>query len=363
MSMDILGLGTAAPELVATRQESAAAAPYFCKPDETQARLLPVLYRKAGVERRHLAIIDTATGGPFERQNFFAPARDADDRGPTTAQRMQRYERYAPELARRAAAAALADASLAPGEVTHLVTVSCSGFYAPGFDIALMRSLGLRPGVARTHVGFMGCHGAMNALRVAHAFTQADPSARVLLCALELCSLHFRYGWDPETVVTNALFSDGSAAAVCAPPRGAKPRWTLRESGSVLMPDSEDAMTWRVRDHGFEMTLSPRVPELIARHLRPWLGEWLAGRGVKLEEVGSWAVHPGGPRILQAVGETLGLPAEALKASREVLAEYGNMSSPTVLFVLQRLSREQAARPCVALGFGPGLVAEGMLLG
>ena len=128
------------------------------------------------------------------------------------------------------------------------------------------------------------------------------------------------------------------------------------------MPDSKDAMTWKIGDHGFEMTLSARVPELIHRHLRPWLESWLGEQNLSLQDVATWAVHPGGPRILQEVTEALGLRADALDASRGVLAEFGNMSSPTVLFVLDRLSREQAPRPCVALGFGPGLVAEVMLL-
>jgi len=362
MSTDFVGVGTAVPTHSMNAQESADSAPLFADMDESQARLMPVLYRKSGVSKRHMVIFGSADGIPVERQDLYSPATHTGDRGPTTGTRMKHYERHAGALAHASASAALADASIHPSAITHIVTASCSGFAAPGFDLSLIDTLGLRADVARTHVGFMGCHAAMNALRVADAFAGTDPSARVLVCATELCSLHFRYGFDPGTAVTNTLFADGSASVVCAA-NARQSRWRLRASGSMRMPDSADAMTWRVGDNGFEMTLSPRVPELIGSHLRPWLEGWLGLHGVALGDVQSWAVHPGGPRILQAVAETLGLPPVAMKASRETLAEYGNMSSPTVLFVMERLRRDHAAKPCVALGFGPGLVVEAMLLG
>jgi predicted naringenin-chalcone synthase len=214
----------------------------------------------------------------------------------------------------------------------------------------------------------MGCHGALNGLRVARAFTIAEPGARVLLCATELCSLHYHYGWDPQKTIANAIFGDGAAAVAGAgsasESRGTASRpdaWRLTASGSCVFPDSADAMTWTVRDHGFEMTLSKKVPGLIATHLRPWLAEWLERHGVVLGEVASWAVHPGGPRIVDAVEEALALPRELTAVSRAVFAEHGNMSSPTVLFILEALCRRGAPRPCVALGFGPGLTAEAAL--
>jgi predicted naringenin-chalcone synthase len=267
------------------------------------------------------------------------------------------YESEAPALALRSCAGALAAAGTLPAEITHLVTVSCTGFAAPGFDIALVNELGLPPTLQRTHVGFMGCHGALNGLRVANAFATADPAARVLVCSVELCSLHYHYGWDPPKVVANALFADGSGALVgaAAGPPGA---WRLTASGSCLVPEAADAMTWTIGDHGFGMTLSKRIPEVIGARLRPWLDDWLAARGHSVAGIKSWAVHPGGPKILDAVAATLRLPADAVWASREVLAEYGNMSSATVLFILQRLRERGAAGPCVALGFGPGLNVE-----
>jgi predicted naringenin-chalcone synthase len=239
----------------------------------------------------------------------------------------------------------------------------------------------------------MGCHGAMNGLRVANAFTTADPQARVLVCAVELCSLHYYYGNQADKLIANAIFADGAAAVVGAAAGERRPSgrrcgsegpaaspeqpsglragcsgrsetplaWSLRASGSCLIPESEAEMGWTVGDHGFEMSLSRKVPGLIARHLRPWLEAWLADNGLSLDAVGTWAGHPGGPKILSAVEEGLGLPPDALAVSRAVYAEYGNMSSPTILFILDRLRQANAPRPCVALGFGPGLVAEAAL--
>lgn len=386
MSFILAGLGTALPPHAIDQSDAAAIVETICCETDEHRRLLTALYRRSGVARRGSVLLESSTGSLAERQSFFPPRAGDVDRGPTTAERMRRYAAEALPLASAAAANALADASIAPERVTHLVTVSCSGFAAPGWDVGLIESRGLSRDVARTHVGFMGCHGALNGLRVAKAFTDADPNAVTLVVALELCSLHHRYGWEPDRVVSNALFADGAAAVVGvgtlkgAPtplslgrgaggegrshaPAASPAPCRLLASGSTVVPDTADAMTWHVGDHGFEMTLSPRVPDLIHTALRPWLEGWLASQGVSLAAVGSWAVHPGGPRILSATAEALGLPPEALAVSRDVLREHGNMSSPTVLFLLDRLRRADAPRPTVALGFGPGLTIEAALFG
>jgi predicted naringenin-chalcone synthase len=297
-------------------------------------------------------------GGTAE--SVFVPKGKAD-RGPTTAQRMERYHKEALPLAIESSQKALAESGITPDEITHLVTVSCTGFQAPGVDIGLMKALGVRPTVQRTHVGFMGCHGALNGLRVAGAITGADRSARVLLCAVELSSLHYYYGWNPKKMVGNALFADGSASIVGTAPVKDRDDWRLSANGSCLFPDSEYAMTWQVGDHGFDMMLSTRVPNLINQNLRPWLEQWLGQLELRIGDVASWAVHPGGPRVLTCVEEALGLPAGVTSVSREILASCGNMSSPTVLFIINLLRQRKAPRPCVALGFGPGLVVEGAL--
>ena len=359
MSFAILGLGTAVPDSVVSQADALIAARRMGGDALRDSPWLANVYAHSGIDTRHQAIGQAAvrdlvqgthdSGSPFVRNG------DAW-RAPGTATRMQMYAESAPPLAVTAARVALAEADVSPASITHLVTVSCTGFVAPGVDVAVIRGLNLGATVLRTHVGFMGCHGAINGLRVAQAFADADPRAVVLLVAVELCSLHYHFGTEPETCVANALFADGAAAVVG---RASESPWRATASGSCLIPDSDAAMSWSVGDEGFAMTLSRQIPRLIGKHLRPWLTAWLAERGHTLASVGSWAIHPGGPRILDAVEESLEIGRAS--ASREVFAAYGNMSSPTVLFIVDRLRRRDAPRPCVALGFGPGLVAEAVL--
>jgi predicted naringenin-chalcone synthase len=368
MSFTILGLGTALPPGVVTQDEAAKCARLLAGPDVRNASWLPAVYSHSGIQTRHQILgrplVEDLLAGTRTCGSPFLPDPARDGTGPSTAERMAMYAESAPPLAVEASAKALAESGIDPASVTQLVTVSCTGFIAPGVDFALIRGLGLPPTVERTHVGFMGCHGALNGLRVANAYA-ADPAARVLLCAVELCSLHYHTGNDAEKAVANAIFADGAAAVVgtAATPLGSplNAAWSVKATGSCLIPDSAEAMGWAVGDYGFEMTLSRRIPALIARNVRPWLDAWLGRHGLTVETVGSWAVHPGGPKILTAVEEGLSLPPDALATSRAVYAACGNMSSPTVLFVIDRLRRANAARPCVALGFGPGLMAEAVL--
>lgn len=362
MSLVLLGLGTAGPEFSIDQGEAATIAGTFIHGDQKAKRALPSLFRRTHVERRRSVLLDSRNGnGP--RQSFYPAAVFADDRGPGTEQRMDRYASDAAPLAMNAAREALADAQVSTQEITHLITVSCTGFNAPGVEFKLIDELGLSSEVSRVNVGFMGCHGALNGLGVAKAFATADSASRVLMCAVELCSLHYQYRSDPQHLVANALFADGAAALVAGPlvARADAEPWSLGAVGSYMIPNAEDAMTWRIGDHGFHMTLSPRVPDLIAEHLRPWLAGWLETQRLTIEDVASWAIHPGGPRIVESVAAALELPSDATQVSYEVLREHGNMSSATLLYVLERLWRRRAPLPCLALGFGPGLVAEAAL--
>ena len=362
MSLAILGLGTAVPDGTVTQDEALHAARVMGGSALQGATWLPAAYAHSGIRERHQIhgrpVVCDLVNGTRTSGSPFVPAGDGWE-PPSTRARMRMYAVEAPPLAMRASAAALREAQTTAAAVTHLVTVSCTGFVAPGIDLALIRGLGLRPTVQRTHVGFMGCHGAVNGLRVAGAFAAADPEAVVLTTAVEVCSLHYYFGAEPDKVIANALFADGAAAVVG---RAGGDGCRVAATGSCLIPDSADAMGWTVGDRGFEMTLSRQIPRLIARHLRPWMADWLGGHGLTVETVGSWAIHPGGPKILSAVEEALALPAAVTAVSREVFAGHGNMSSPTVLFILDRLRRENAPRPCVMLGFGPGLVAEAALV-
>jgi predicted naringenin-chalcone synthase len=362
VSLVLEGFGTALPDHRFTQVELAELHAGFCKLDEERGRTLAALYRRSGVKTRGSVVLEDADGALAARQSFYPPARDADDRGPTTAHRMKAYAQAAPRLATTASALALESATLAPDSISHLVTVSCTGFVAPGVDAAIIESLGLPRTTQRTHIGFMGCHGALNALRVARSFVGADPGHVVLVCSVELCTLHFAYGWDPDMMVANALFADGAAAVVCRSANGHGDEWRVAATGTLLVPESEGDMSWRIGDHGFRMTLSARVPDLVAASLGDWLRGWLGANGLDIADVASWAVHPGGPRILGAVERAAGLSPDQTRVSRGVLADFGNMSSATVLFTLDRLRSEGAPGPCVALALGPGLVAEATLI-
>lgn len=364
MSFHIAGIGTSLPPFTADQNEAAQVAARFAHTDDRRARMLRLLYRKSGVRTRRAVSLRGGDQPLEERIPYYPLPRDESDLGPTTGDRMRWYAEQARPLALQSAEAALDDAGLDAAAITHLVTVSCTGFDAPGVDAHLIEQLGIPRGVARTHVGFMGCHGAMNGLRVAGGYAGADPEARVLVNAVELCSLHFAYGWDEEMLVANTLFADGSASVVGhgGPDHTTPGGWTIRAHGSFLMPESAEAMTWGIGDHGFRMTLSPRVPEAIGEYLPGWIEQWLGRHGLAPDEVASWAVHPGGPRILDAVRDSLQIDETELTISRETLRDHGNMSSPTVLFILERMRRENRPLPCVALAFGPGLAVEAALV-
>lgn len=243
---------------------------------------------------------------PFA-QRFYPPAGDVDDVGPTTAARMERYRAASAPLAVAAVRAALDAGTVAAAAITHLVTCSCTGFANPGLDLDLVTALGLPAGVQRTHVGFMGCHGAFNALRVGDAFATADPQGVVLVACVELCSLHFQYGRRPDAVVANSIFADGAGAVVGVGPEHARAaesgRWRIIGQASRILPESADQMGWLIGDNGFKMSLSARVPDSIRRHIGSVVAEGLGRVGLTKADVRSWAVHPGGPRVLTSVAE------------------------------------------------------------
>ncbi len=355
MGLHITALGTALPDYGISQDKACAIAQKGLT--EKQSRLLATIYRKTSIKRRHTVLLDGENGAT----PFYEVSDTSFSAGPGTRQRMDRYAAEAVPLAIRASQAALSNARCGPASVTHLITVSCTGFFSPGVDSEIIETLQLSRSVSRVNIGFMGCHAALNALQVALAIANAQADATVLLCATELCSLHFQQGWNTDNVLPNALFADGSAAIVG---KAAAPgeRWTCQATGSYLLPESNADMTWRIGDHGFQMTLSRRVPTLIAENLRPWLEQFLAKQNLTTSDIGSWAVHPGGPGILDAVSTSLSLPAAALDVSRAVLADCGNMSSPTILFIVERLRQKSAPLPCMMLAFGPGLAIEVVLL-
>ncbi len=362
MTFHILGAGTAVPRNLITQDDAARLAVELAGSTCAHGTAIQALYRKTGVRKRHSTLITSSTNGQPATQSFFPIATHDRDLGPTTNQRMRLYEDAALELATTAAAAALHDAGTAPHEIAQLVTVSCTGFAAPGVDIGLVERLGLNRSVSRTHVGFMGCHGALNGLRVASALSHAARGTKVLLCCVELCTVHHQYAANPQQVVANALFSDGAAAVVATAGEPPQSHWQVVDHFSFLLPETAELMSWHIGDHGFQMRLSPQVPGVIEQRLRPWLQEQLHRNSLTIDDIRGWAIHPGGPKILTAAADALGLDHKHLEPSQHVLAEYGNMSSPTVLFVIDELRTRGNWLPCIALAFGPGLSIEAALI-
>lgn len=359
----ILGLGTAAPDRPFSQEEALSLALELSPPEsEDRRRQVEMIYRRSGVDSRGTEAAHSVSTIEDEADALsFSPASLRCPSGPGTAARMAIYSKRATALALRSTKAAMADAGVSPASITHLVTVSCTGFASPGWDFEVVDKLDLLPGVQRTNVGFMGCHAAINALRVAESFSRADPKARVLVCCTEICSVHFRYDARPDQVVANALFADGSGAAVIGRSGAALPR--IASTSSRIIEGSRDQMGWAVGDHGFEMNLGIELPGTIKRHAGAWTNQWLAEQGLTIDQIKSWAVHPGGPKILAAVAEAFDLPGASLEVSRQVLASRGNMSSATVLFILDELrSSGRLQRPCVLMSFGPGITAEALLL-
>jgi len=313
--------------------------------------LVERMSQRSGIERRYAVLAPSAREDDpvaLDAEGFYRVGAF-----PTTADRMRIYDREA------AALAASTVARLDPAQVagaTHLLVTSCTGFAAPGVDLQLLSRLGLPLTTQRTLIGFMGCYAAINALRLARSIVLSEPGARVLVVSVELCSLHLQETDDLEVVLSFMLFGDGCAAAlVSAEPEG------LRLDGfrTAVMPAADDLITWHIGERGFDMRLSGAVPGVLAAAL-PQAVESLEVGGVPAIDL--WAVHPGGRSILDAVERGLSLPRQALAASRKVLREYGNMSSPSILFVLEEMmaSRPPAGARGLGMAFGPGLTAECM---
>lgn len=319
--------------------------------------------RNALPDGRSRALFDrmAALADIEHRYSFFEPGPKPRDhildstgfyrRGdfPSTAARMALYQDAALSLARQAIDALEFDRAT----ITHLIVASCTGFTAPGLDFHIMQDAGLPSSVERSIVGFMGCFAAVNALKLARHIVRSEPHARVLVVNLELSGLHLQEQWELEKMLSFLLFGDGCGASlVSAEPYGL----ALDRFQAAVIPRSAELITWRIGDQGFEMYLSGQVPGRIRRWLRENGASLLNNRTTN--DIGMWAVHAGGRSILDAVQHALALPTDALRHSRDVLREFGNMSSATLIFVLDRILHASESGEGMAMAFGPGLTVE-----
>ncbi len=319
-------------------------------PNNAHATLFQKLALKSGIEHRYSFLGAALDNGPaLDRDRFYIRGNF-----PSTAARMRYFETHAPILA--AQAIERLDLGAVRQDITHLIIASCTGFSAPGLDIDLIQRCNLPTSVERTIIGFMGCYAAINAYKLAHHIVRSDPAARVLSLNLELCTLHFQETQDIEKILSFLLWGDGCAASlVTAEPEGL----AIDGFKAMLIPGSADMITWHIGESGFDMFLSGQVPAAIHNSLRDHAEQIMDPTSAA--EIDLWAVHPGGRTILDAVERAFDLPITALSAARRILREYGNMSSATVVFVLEDMLRSAAASGLgFAIAFGPGLVAETM---
>ncbi|MCZ8520492.1 MULTISPECIES: type III polyketide synthase [Paenibacillus] len=316
------------------------------------------IFRQCGVETRYTCEPRLL---PHDGGNPYLSMMDGS-KVPTTRERMEIYRREALPLAVRAARKALADSGTEAARITHLLTVSCTGQYLPGLDAQIVRELGLSARTNRIPLQFLGCAAGLKAVSLSRQLSAADPSVRVLVVCVELCTLHIQPSLDREDLFAASFFGDGASACVIGRP-GREPagRGLFRLDGdqSVLFPDSAEAMTWQVGDYGFDLYLSTHIPALLARHLPEAVEHFMDGAA----SPGFWAIHPGGRGIVDALERLFGLTDEQTSHSRGILRDYGNLSSATILFVLEdiRLNLHGQGRGLAAgaaLAFGPGLTAE-----
>ncbi|MCS6968216.1 MAG: type III polyketide synthase [Cytophagales bacterium] len=356
----ITALGVAVPAYL-IKQEDAPdwIATYLALPAK-ELRKLKLIYRASGIDTRYSVIPDFS----YTTQRVLFPLSEDLEPFPTTAQRMQIYQREALPLALQAIRSMNLPKNYL-SRITHLIVVSCTGMYAPGLEIDLINALSLTPCVQRLCVHFMGCYAAFSALKIADAICRADPQAKVLIADVELCTLHFQKVYNQDQLLANALFADGAAAALveCVCPE--EGLLSLEGFYSTLVPAESNSMAWHISDHGFQMQLSSYVPYIIGSEIYSFVEKIRQDAKTNFDY---YAFHPGGKKILLEIEQAIGITAQQNSWSYQVMRHFGNMSSATIFFVLQRLIAQlkersrQEGKTLLAAAFGPGLVVEAAVM-
>ncbi|MGB1048215.1 MAG: type III polyketide synthase [Rhodothermales bacterium] len=346
---------SAVPPTSYSQDEAARVMLNTLEPGSRASKLVHRIYAHSGIETRHSVITDFREGeGDFiDGEGCF--------QSPSTGTRNDHYMRNARPLFTEAARKTLdAAEGFEAKDITHVITASCTGFYAPGPDFHLVKDLGLPANTRRLHVGFMGCYAAFPALTTARAFCSDNPDAVVLVVCLELCSLHLEPSEEVDDILAFSVFADGAAAALVSNRKPASaPAFRLDALDSTIAPDSEEDMAWTIGDLGFKMVLSTYVPKILEANIGHVVDPVLDRAGLDKQDITHWAVHPGGRAILDKVRNGLSIDESQLTAPRSILKNYGNMSSATILFVLKQvLAAADPGERVVAMAFGPGLTVE-----
>jgi alpha-pyrone synthase len=328
-------------------------------PDDTQRRKMHAVFRASAINTRHSVLSDYGKKDGF---TFYSNTHGLEP-FPSTAKRMQTYKEHACSLSLNAIKNCIGANT---HEITHLITVSCTGMYAPGLDIDIVTKLQLPTSTERICINFMGCYAAINALKVASSICTANPDAKVLIVCTELCSIHFQKDFTEDNILANALFADGSAAMLVESKPTGEINFSIEGFHTDIITSEEQHMAWSIGDLGFEMKLSSYVPQILQQGIHQLLNSLIRKAKVDLNQIKHFAIHPGGKKILEVVGKELKLDDKKLKASFDVLRTYGNMSSPTVIFVLNEMHKTFSSQNnnelLMSMAFGPGLTMESMIL-
>lgn len=331
--------------------------------NQHDSRLLQTIFKASGIDYRYSVLEDYGREVDF---TFYSNAPDFEP-FPTTEKRLSAFRDHVLTLSSAAIGNMLQSIpSFDLKDVTHLIVVCCTGMYAPGLDIEIIKKFNLSTSVHRTGINFMGCYAAFNAIKVADAFCHQNENAKVLVVCTELCSIHFQKKATEDNLLANALFGDGSAAILIESKSNEKIKLKPESFHTAVMPTTERDMAWTIGDLGFEMKLSTYVPAIIKNGIADLTNTLLARISKRLADIRFFAIHPGGKKILENIEEALEIPHEKNQPAYEVLRNYGNMSSPTILFVLHALWRnikpEDNNAYILSFAFGPGLTLESMVL-
>lgn len=350
---------TAVPEFVYQQTELRDIMKDVVGTTDREKRIIHHLYANSGIETRY-SVVDDFKDRKTPRLFF-----NGQGATPGTKSRNDLYIEKGRKLFVEVAEKLLANSRFEAKDITHLVTVSCTGFYAPGPDFDIIQALGLKPSIERYHLGFMGCYASIPALKMARQFCRADENATVLVASVELCSIHFQANTKMDNLLSSTVFSDGGAGAIVSSKTTAKSTFRIDGFASSINKKGSDDMAWSIGDTGFNMILSNYIPELLKDGMDDFLTDIMNQFGIHQKEIELWAVHPGGKAILDKLELSTSIPEGTAESARKILSKYGNMSSATILFVLKEIldqASEKSEKKTLAMSFGPGLTLESALL-
>jgi predicted naringenin-chalcone synthase len=354
---EIISIGTAVPTYCHRQSDIIQFMSGVYGLDESEKRKLSFLYNHCGIDTRYSVINDYSL--PEEEWNFIP--RNGAKNFPTLEERMMIFDEEALPLSLSSIKKCI-DGYIQPEEITHLITVSCTGLSAPGLDLQIAEALNLSPNIFRTSVNFMGCYAAIHALKLAKLICDTTAGANIIIADTELCTLHFQKEFTPDNAASSLLFADGSAAVLVSNNLQSKRSVSLMGFYSHVALRGKKDMSWALSSQGFLMTLSGYVPQLIEEDISELVTASLKHHNICKKDITHWCIHPGGKKILHSIEQKLALQKDDLCYSKTVLAKYGNMSSPTILFVLKEMMNHlEPGANVFGVAFGPGLTMETFL--